>query len=92
MAQPYGKCPFCVFGNSWRGRWPGKPLLNMNLSLRSALIFIFQVFSPAKVIFAGVGVLLSVRILLYTFARAIVTPLLGSYGCPYKPGYSHRYL
>jgi hypothetical protein len=43
-----------------------------------SLIFICQVFSPAKVIFAGVGVLLLVRILLYTFARAIVTPLSGS--------------
>ena len=28
-----------------------------------ALIFIWQVFSPASVIFAGIGVLLSVRIL-----------------------------
>jgi hypothetical protein len=34
-------------------------------------MFIFQVFSPAQVIFAGVGVLLSVRILIYTFVRAI---------------------
>ena len=35
------------------------------------LILIRQVFSPAKVIFAGVGVLLSVRPLLPLFARAI---------------------
>ena len=41
-----------------------------------SLIFVFQVFSPAQVIFAGVGVLLSVRILLQTFLRAIVTPPL----------------
>ena len=34
----------------------------MNSSEIYALIFIRQVFSPAKVIFAGVGVLLSVRI------------------------------
>ena len=33
------------------------------------LTFILQVFSPAKVIFAGVGVLLSVSILLNTFAQ-----------------------
>jgi hypothetical protein len=33
-----------------------------------------QAFSPAKVIFAGVGVLLSVRILRRTFVRAIVIP------------------
>ena len=32
-----------------------------------------QVISPAKLIFTGVGVLLSVRILLNTFAWAIVT-------------------
>ena len=31
-----------------------------------ALIFIWQVFSPAKVIFTGVGVLLSVCIIYYT--------------------------
>ena len=38
-----------------------------------ALIFIWQVFSPAKVIFAGVGVLLSVRILssLITSCRSL---------------------
>ena len=30
----------------------------------NSLIFIFQVFSPAQVIFAGVGVLLSARVLL----------------------------
>ena len=54
---------------------------------------IFQVFSPAKVIFAGVGVLLSVRILLYPSALAIiVTPLSGSYGYLRKPGHPHRYL
>jgi uncharacterized UPF0146 family protein len=35
-----------------------------------AHILIWQVFSPAKVIFAGVGVLLSVRILLDTLAFA----------------------
>jgi hypothetical protein len=36
------------------------------------LILILQVFSPAKVIFAGIGVLLSVCILLNTFLRSIV--------------------
>jgi hypothetical protein len=41
--------------------------------MRSSLIFTFQIFSPSKVIFAGVGVLLLVRILLYPFTRAIVT-------------------
>jgi hypothetical protein len=36
----------------------------MNLSEICTLMFIWQIFSPANVIFAGVGVLLSVRILL----------------------------
>jgi hypothetical protein len=35
---------------------------------------ISQTFSPAKVIFVGVGVLLSVRILRWVFVRAIVIP------------------
>ena len=47
--------------------------------LRSALTSIWQVSSPAKVIFAGVGVLLSVCSLLNSFVQAIVTPAsLGS--------------
>ena len=46
----------------------------MNPSEIYSFIFIFQVFSPAKVIFAGIGVLLSVRILHWTFVRAIVIP------------------
>jgi hypothetical protein len=39
-----------------------------------SLISISQAFSPAKVIFAGVAVLLSVSILRYTFVRAILIP------------------
>jgi hypothetical protein len=46
----------------------------MNPSEIHSFIFISQAFSPAKVIFAGVGVLLSVRILGWTFVRAIVIP------------------
>jgi hypothetical protein len=38
---------------------------DVNLSDICTLIFIWQVFSPASVIFAGVGVLLSVRIAYY---------------------------
>ena len=44
----------------------------MNLSEIHSLISISQAFSPAKAIFAGVGVLLSVRIVRWTFVRAIV--------------------
>jgi hypothetical protein len=39
-----------------------------------SLISIFQAFSPAKVIFVGIGVLLSVRIFRWTFVRAVVIP------------------
>jgi hypothetical protein len=46
----------------------------MNLSDIWILIFTRQVFSPAKVVFAGVGVLLSVCILLDKILWAIVTP------------------
>jgi hypothetical protein len=39
-----------------------------------SFISICQAFSPAKAIFAGVGVLLSVRILHWNFVRVIVIP------------------
>ena len=45
----------------------------MNLADVRTLIVVRQVFSPAKVIFAGVGVLLLVRILLPLFWRINVT-------------------
>ena len=49
-------------------------------------MFILQVFSPAKVIFAGVGVLLLVRILSDTLSMAILyLRFLGSQGCSGKP-------
>ena len=47
---------------------------DVSLSEICTLTFIWQVFSPAKVIFAGVGVLLSVCSFLNNFVRAIVTP------------------
>ena len=46
----------------------------MNPSEIHCFTYISQAFSPAKVIFAGVGVLLSVRILRWTFAGVIVIP------------------
>jgi hypothetical protein len=45
---------------------------HMQLSETCSLIFMWQLFSPASVIFAGVGVLLSVCILV-NFASAIIT-------------------
>jgi hypothetical protein len=47
---------------------------DMKLSDICILIFIRQVFSPAKVVFAAVGVLLSVSILLNKISWAIITP------------------
>ena len=46
----------------------------MNSSEIHSFISISQAFSPAKAIFAGVGVLLSVGILRCTFVQAIVIP------------------
>jgi hypothetical protein len=43
----------------------------MNLSEICELMYLLQVFSPAKVIFVGVGILLLVRILLYTSAQPV---------------------
>jgi len=48
---------------------------DMDRSKTCALIYIFQVFSLAKVIFAGVGVLLLVHIFLHSFVLLIVTPI-----------------
>jgi hypothetical protein len=44
----------------------------MDPSEIQSFISISQAFSPAKAIFAGVGVLLSVRIFRWSFVRAIV--------------------
>ena len=43
----------------------------INLSEMCKLTFVWQVFSPANVIFAGVGVLLSVCIFLISFVWAV---------------------
>ena len=51
----------------------------------------WQVFSPAKVIFAGVGVLLLVSILLDTLKPANLSSS-GGEGSQVKPRYSYRYL
>ena len=45
-----------------------------------SFFFIFQGFSPAKAIFAGVGVLLSVRALYWACVRAIVIPSQAAMG------------
>ena len=55
--------PLYVIRDPWRGYQLGKPQY-MNLSEIRSLMFTQKVFSPGKVIFAGLGVLLSVRILL----------------------------
>ena len=48
---------------------------DMNSPESCNLIFIWQVFSPANVIFAGIGILLSVCTLFGSLMWAIVTPL-----------------
>ena len=76
MAWPDGERTLYTLWDSWRGCRPGMPQ-NMTLSEICALIFIWQVFSPAKVVFAGVGVLLLVcRLFLYNFRELIVNPTL----------------
>ena len=57
VAQPNCERSLRSLRDSWRGCWPGTTH-NVNLSDICTLIFIRQVFSPAKVVFAGVGVLL----------------------------------
>src|SRR5579863_9475640 len=69
MAGPNCECPVCVLWRARGGRWPGMPLVK-NWTETHAYTYIWQVFSPAKVIFAGVGVLLSVSIFLDTLALA----------------------
>ena len=46
---------------------------DMILSGVRTFIFICKVFSPANIVFAGIGILLSVCILLLAFVGAIVT-------------------
>jgi hypothetical protein len=57
------------------GEGVGLVRLGTSTCLHSTLIFICQVISPAKVIFAGVGVLLLVRILLSIRAGCCNKPL-----------------
>ena len=47
---------------------------DMDLPGVHTLMFICKVFSPANVIFSGIGILLSVCILLLAFVWAFVTP------------------
>jgi len=59
VARPYCECLVRLLRNTWRGCWPG-----MLHDIGSSQIYTHaysQIFSPAKVIFAGVGVLLLVR-------------------------------
>ena len=60
-----------LIGDPRRRCQPGIPR-DIKVSEIWILILILQVFSPAKTIFAGIGVLLSVCILLNTIVRTIV--------------------
>ena len=72
MARSNSEHSLYPLRDSRRGSWPGMAY-DMNLSDICILIFIRQVFSPAKVVFAGVGILLLVCILLNKTLWAIVT-------------------
>ncbi|KAI9436578.1 hypothetical protein H4582DRAFT_399587 [Lactarius indigo] len=65
-----------------------------SLTTPTPLIPDFQVFSPAKVIFAGVGVLLLVSVHFEPCVKASLTPeyVTGSQGCRSKPRRPHRSL
>src|SRR5216684_7098683 len=89
MARPDCESLVHLFENSWSGCQPGM-YQEMNPSEIRPFISISQAFPPASVIFAGIGVLLSVSIIC-TFVRAIVTAFSGSYGRPHRPGQSDRH-
>jgi hypothetical protein len=57
--------------SSTLGAGAGLVCLSTELAEMCTLIFIWQVFSPATVIFSGIGVLLLVRILLIGFVWTI---------------------
>ena len=61
VARPDHQRTSYVFPDSWN-RWPGMTFAYPRIEIFT-LIFIWQAFSPATVIFAGIGVLLSVCIL-----------------------------
>jgi hypothetical protein len=65
---------FYLIGDPRRRCQPGTPR-DVKVSEIWILILILQVFSPAKTIFAGIGVLLSVCIILNTIVRTIVIPM-----------------
>jgi hypothetical protein len=62
MAHPNCKCPQRIFCDTWRGCQPGEYHCTAYAYLPTglSLIFVWQVLSPAKVIFAAVGALLLV--------------------------------
>jgi hypothetical protein len=71
MARLNRECHLCILCHRWYGRqrrgYQHTALLNS-----FSLTLVSQVFPPAQVIFAGVGVLLSVCILLYSLAMAAI--------------------
>jgi hypothetical protein len=59
----------------------GVGLVNINTFRRREFLFYLQVFPPAHVIFAGIGVLLSVSVLHLSRVRPILTPNPGGQRC-----------
>jgi hypothetical protein len=63
MVESDGQRALCVLFGAWRGHWTSKSRSDYPSPVSPQLPY-FQVFSPANVIFAGAGVLLSVVIIL----------------------------
>jgi hypothetical protein len=72
MARSNRKRPLHILWDDWSRCWPSTSQ-DLYSSKICILIFIWQIFSPASVIFTGVGILLSVRIPLNIRAYPIVT-------------------
>ena len=63
MGHPDRKRPVFIFLYNWRGSWAGEYQAVSLLANALALTFVFQAFPSAGVIFAGIGILLSVGVI-----------------------------
>ena len=87
VARPHGERPLRFFRHTWIRCWPGM-FMRIHVFKFCILIFIWQLFSPASVIFAGIGVLLSVCIFDNLVCDIVTQSLSGSQRCWCKPKYS----
>jgi hypothetical protein len=71
MGHTDRECVVFIFGDRWLAYW-GSECQVPSRGI-SALIFYFQAFPPATVIFTGIGVLLSVGVLRPSLVRSNLT-------------------